>query len=131
MTYDPHAHADELGLEVRYHPLRTCFGLYVADESLILLRPKMRAAVERSVLAHEIAHHLLGHTSAQPGVWGLKQEHAADRWAATALIDDRRLRDLARATPDRARWAIELGVSGDLLDVYLKIAVAAQHARAA
>lgn len=121
--YDPHAHADELGLTVQHYPLRTCQGLYVPEERLILVRPRLRAAVERSIVAHEIGHHLLGHNTAQPGVWGIKQERHADLYAARALINPDRLRDLARATPDKGRWAIELGVSGDLLDTYLTTAL--------
>jgi len=117
--YDPHQHAEELGLEVRYYPLKTCVGLYRADENAILIRPGLRAAVERSVLAHEIAHHLLGHSTPRVGAWARKQEIAADRMAAQALINPRELRDIARTTPDRGRWAVELGVSGDLLTAFL------------
>lgn len=119
MTYDPQEHSEALGFRWEYYPLRTCFGLLVPEERLILLRPRMRASVERCVHTHENMHWVLGHTSAAPGVWGAKQERAADRAAARLLISHEALRDVARTTPDKGRWAVELGVTGDILNAYL------------
>lgn len=124
-TYDPHQHAHELGLQLAYQPLRTAWGLYVPDHSLIILRPRMRATTERCVLAHEIGHHLHGDRPRED-LWSERQERRADEYAARQLIDRKRLREAALLSPDPGQWALELGVTGDILTAYL-----ARYARAA
>lgn len=121
LTYDPHEHADQLGLTIAYQPLRTGYGLYVPGRDLILLRPRLKVAVERSVLAHEVAHHLHEHRRAS-GMWTLRQERQADLTAAKNLIDPKRLRSVQLGTPDPAEWCRELQVTGDLLLAYLRTA---------
>lgn len=119
--YDPHEHADRLGLTIVYQPLRTGFGLYVPGRDLIMLRPRLKVATERSVLAHEIAHHLHAHRKTT-GVWSLRQERQADLTAARNLIPPDRLRDVQLFSPDPAEWCRELGVTRDLLLAYIRAA---------
>ena len=117
--YDPFAHAARLGLRVEYQSLRTDFGLYVPGRDLILLRPRMRVATERSVLAHEILHHL--HQDRQvAGVYSLRQERRADEGAAENLIDLARWKEVTSWSRDPAEWAVELRVTGDILLAYLR-----------
>jgi Zn-dependent peptidase ImmA (M78 family) len=115
-TYDPHQHAEEMGIRVAYRQLRTGNGLWIPDHRLILLQPKMRVIHERSVLAHEVAHATLGHRDDRP-----KHEVLADRLAAENLIDHGELVDLLAWTEDTAKVCLELGVSTKLLRVYLNV----------
>ena len=115
-TYDPHEHAEQLGIDVVYDRLRTAHGLWVPDFNTIILQPRMRAIQERSVLAHEIAHASLGHRDARP-----KHEVVADRFAAENLIDAERFDELVTWAPDAARLSLELGVTTKLMRVYLNV----------
>lgn len=118
-AYDPHEHADELGLVVEYQNLRTNFGLYIPSSGLILLRKRMKAATERSVLAHEVQHHVHGHRRTA-GVWALRQERVADAAAARALISPDKFQEAIAWSKDPREWAIDLQVTGDIVVAYLK-----------
>lgn len=120
-TYDPHEHADLLGITISYQNLRTGYGLYVPGRNLVLLRPRLKVAVERSVLSHELAHHLHAHRKVT-GLWSIRQERQADLTAARNLIDPERLHDLQLWTSDPAEWCRELQVTGDMLLAYLRVA---------
>lgn len=113
--YDPFEHADRLGITVSYGRVRSAFGLWLPTERTILLKPRMRVVLERSVLAHELGHAVLGHPDDRP-----RFEFAADKYAARRLIQHDHLRDLARQTPDHAMWAAELQVTPHLLSIYLR-----------
>lgn len=118
--YDPHEHAEQLGLHVEYQRLNTAFGLYVAGRDLVLLRPRMKAATERSVLAHEILHHL--HSDRRVGgVWDIRQERRADQGAALNLITPEQWRDVTSWSSDPREWAIELRVTGEILLAYMNL----------
>lgn len=117
-VYDPHEHADQLGLTVAYQHLRVNCGMYIPGRQIILLRRGMRVATERSVLAHEIAHHLADDRRTD-GVWSLRQERRADLSASRRLIPADRLRQLAQWSGDPREWAIDLQVTGDILLAYL------------
>ncbi len=118
--YDPFAHAVDLGLRVEYQTLRTSHGLYVPGREMILLRPRMRAATERSVLAHEILHHL--HRDRRTdGVYSLRQERRADEGAALNLITEDRWQDVTSWSRDPEEWAIELRVTADILLAWMRI----------
>lgn len=117
--YDPYEHAERLGLTIEHQQLRTGYGLYIPQSSLILLRPRMKVATERSVLAHEIQHHLQAHRRVT-GLWSVRQERAADRGAALELILPHRLEEVQSWSSDPREWAIELGVTGDILLAYLR-----------
>ena len=92
-------------------------SLGVTDGKRIWLRRGLPRAVERSTLAHELAHILLGHTSCQDG----RGEAKADRLAVRLLVSlgevERELRrcDSVEALADSlgvdmrmARTAVEL-----------------------
>lgn len=78
---DPYQLAEALEIPVMYtHRLTGSLG--VTDGKRIWLRRGLTRAVERSTLAHELAHILLGHTSCQDG----RGEARADRLAARLLV---------------------------------------------
>ena len=114
--YDPYAHAAELGIEVIHRPLRTMNGKWYPQHNTIVIREGLRAVIDRSVLAHEIGHALLGHFDDRP-----KHEMQADRVAAENLISIDELRRVGRWAPHPNIIARELGVSGQLLRVYLNV----------
>lgn len=113
---DPYQLAEALGVPVLY--TRGLTGsLGVTDGKGVWLRRGMTQPVERSTLAHELAHVLLGHTSCQDG----RGEARADRLAVRLLVSlgevERELRrcgsieDLAEALGvdvRMARSAVEL-----------------------
>lgn len=115
-TYVPRDHAAELGVPIIDYPLRADFGRYVPQLGAILIKPRMRAALERSVIAHELVH--AERQECQTGVplLDLRMERNADRVASLRLIDEDELLDLMRWSTDPGRWAIELGVTADLLE---------------
>ncbi len=77
--------ADELGLHViEAHGSHT--GGYRPHERTIRLRPGMRRRIARSVLAHELAHHILEHRPTEFGPIHKRQERHANEWAARHLI---------------------------------------------
>ncbi|WP_413600803.1 ImmA/IrrE family metallo-endopeptidase [Curtobacterium sp. Curtsp57] len=114
--YDPRSHAAELGVPIVEYPLRADLGRYIPALRTILIRPRMRAALERSVLAHEIVHAERNECQTGVPLLDLRMERNADTTASLRLIEEDRLVDLMRWTPDPGRWAIELGVTADLLE---------------
>lgn len=114
-AYDPHEHAERLGIDVIYGRLLTCNGLWIPDHRTIMLRPGMRALLERTVLAHEMGHVCLGHRDDSP-----KHERQADRFAARHLINGDHLERVALFSPDPAQWCVELEVTPHILDIYLR-----------
>ncbi len=113
--YDPYEHADRLGLNVVTGRVRSANGLWVPQERTIILRRGMRRLLERSVLAHEIGHAVLGHADDRP-----RYEWQADVFAARRLIHPERLAEVARITPDQGQWCVELDVTPHLLTTYFK-----------
>ncbi len=77
--------AADLGLHVVEHNGDHVSG-YWPDEMIIRLSPGMSARTTRSVLCHEIAHHVLGHRPTRFGPVRRRQEDEANEWAATHLI---------------------------------------------
>lgn len=112
--YDPYEHAEALGITVIHRNIRTENGRWYPQHNLIVIREGLRRVHDRSALAHEIAHALLGHHDDRP-----KHEVQADRLAAENLIDLDECRELMKWTPDCARLARELDVSTRLARVFL------------
>ena len=77
---DPYPLAEALGVPVLY-TRRLTGSLGVTDGKRVWLRRGLTRAVERSTLAHELAHILLGHTTCQDG----RGEARADRLAVRLL----------------------------------------------
>jgi len=113
--YDPFAHADALGITVRFGRLRTANGLWLPDHRSIIIKEGMRAVHTRVALTHEIGHADLGHEDDRP-----KHERQADRYAARRLVDPVRFRELATWTSDSYRIAHELGVTQRILAAYVQ-----------
>lgn len=78
--------ARELGLDVVERRGKHLGG-YHARSRTIRLDPNMPRRVARSVLAHEIAHHVFGDEPSFHGPVRAKQERRANEWAALYLID--------------------------------------------
>lgn len=78
---DPYQLAEALGVPVQY-TRRLTGSLGVTDGKRIWLRRGLTQPVERSTLAHELAHILLGHTACQDG----RGEARADRLAVRLLV---------------------------------------------
>lgn len=74
--------ADLLGVTIIRSPLKRTRGLWIWDHRMIVLRTDLTPVQERSTLAHELAHAVLGHRESTA-----INEWQADRFAATHLID--------------------------------------------
>jgi Zn-dependent peptidase ImmA (M78 family) len=112
-AYDPFAHADALGLQVIFRPIRTANELWMPEYSTIVIKSGMRAVHQRNALAHGIGHAALAHVDDRP-----KHEHQADRFASLYLIDPAEFAAIARWTDDLDKIASELGVTRRLLEAY-------------
>lgn len=122
--YDPHQHAEELGVHIIYQPPGNGLtGLYIGQRNgrpTVLLKPGMSAREERSTLAHELVHVEHDDLPTLDHTWHARRERRCNRVAAGRLIEREALLQLASAYEDRGMWAIELGVSGFILDAYLE-----------
>jgi len=79
--------AEELGLVVVEQRGRgSDRSCYSPEARTIRLTPRMSGRTARSVLAHEIAHHVLGHQPTPYGPLRARQERGANEWAARHLI---------------------------------------------
>lgn len=92
---------------------------YWPDERTIRIPPGMAARIVRSVLAHEIGHHVLGHRPALHGPIRARQERAANEWAASRLISPETYADAERLREGHTgAMAFDLQVSDELVVVY-------------
>lgn len=78
--------ADNLGLTVIEKRVAHTSG-YRHGDRRVFLTPRMPRRASRSVLAHEIAHHILGHRPTEFGPVRSRQEREANEWAARHLIN--------------------------------------------
>lgn len=115
--YDPFAHAEQLGVRIRYDDRLPPgeLGAWVSVTRTIHLRPDLTALLTRCTLAHELGHAVHDHRGRSAA-----QERAADRFAIEHLVTLDAVVDQVRASPDPGRWALELGVTHRLLQVYLE-----------
>ncbi|MEJ6554071.1 ImmA/IrrE family metallo-endopeptidase [Microbacterium esteraromaticum] len=111
--------AEVLGVAIEYEPLAHRDGEYRHDLKLIRLREGMTLRMERSILAHELAHAVFGDAPSAYGPVNAKQERRADEWAALRLINVEAYRDAEQ------RWdghvgamAYDLGVISRLVETY-------------
>lgn len=114
-AYDPFPHVARLGIQIIDRPL-SVNGYWVPERRVILLNTKLATWHRRQVCTHEIGHAVLGHRGCGHPV----QERQANRWAYRKLIDHDVVRDLAAMTPDAGVWALELGVTEDLLELWMR-----------
>lgn len=117
-AYEPEVHLEKMGVALEEYPLRSAAGLYIDEQQLVLVRPRLRKIHRRSVLAHEAAHAEAKHCNS--GLLTPKLERYADLIAARRLIDPEHLSDLQLWRDDPGEWCLELGVTPHLLEVYLK-----------
>lgn len=110
--------AEELGLSVVERRGIHRSG-YAPGDDTIQLTPGMRGRVLRSVMMHEIGHHILGHLPTDFGPIRNRQEAAANAWAARELITPE-----AYASAEHSRdghvtgIAVDLQVSDELVLAY-------------
>lgn len=113
-VYDPHAHAEKMGVRIIYHPLRASKGIWVPDKRIILCRPNLRPFVERAVLAHECVH--AEHND--PAGHHPRNEARANLIAAQRLIDPREWSELTRVYSDYDHICLELGITREQFMAY-------------
>lgn len=110
--------AEELGLEVIEKRGPHTSG-YRPHERVIRLTPGMSRRAARSVLAHEIAHHVLEHRPTDFGPIRARQERQANEWAARHLIDHDTYIEVERLRDGHlASMAHDLDVAPELVTVY-------------
>lgn len=110
--------ADDLGLTVVEHHGEHTSGYY-PGERFVRLTPGMPRRVSRSVLAHEIGHHVLGHQPTDIRVVRVRQEQSAQEWAARRLIAPRLYIEAERLREGHVpSIAFDLNVSDELVLVY-------------
>lgn len=114
-------YADELGITVIERRGGKPGG-YHAGTRTIRLHPGMSRRVARSVLAHEIAHHVFGDTPTPYGPARAKQERRANEWAALRLITtDAYAAAEAHHHGHLGSMAYELSVSLEILEAYRSV----------
>lgn len=92
---------------------------YDPGERAIYLSPGMKGRVLRSVLAHEIGHHVLGHHPTHIELLRRRQETAANVWAARMLITPGAYADAEYQRDGHVpSMAVDLDVSDELVLVY-------------
>lgn len=119
MTLETIAHS--LGVSIRYTDLSLVHrdGQYDHYKQIIWLQRGMSARLERSVLAHEVAHAINGDVPSVYRAVNLKQEALADEWAAHHLITLDAYRDAEAAHNGHAgAIAQELNVVTSLVHAF-------------
>lgn len=112
---DPYLLAEIMGTPVSY--TRELTGaLGATDGRHIWIRSGLRPSVEKSTLAHELAHILLGHSSCQDG----RGELRADRLATRLLIDPIELEAAISTCGSILEMSDVLGLDVDLVACGLK-----------
>ena len=83
------------------------------------MRPGLSARVARSVLAHELGHHALGHRPTRRLAARARQERSANEWAASRLISPAAYAEAERLREGHVGGiAFDLHVSDELVVVY-------------
>lgn len=110
--------AEEHGVRVveRAGPAR---GGFDPTTRTIRIQPGMSARTTRSVLAHELAHAVLGHAPTTAPALRQQQERQADEWAARLLITPHAYAQAEEVRgPHLASLAFELDVTIELVVAY-------------
>jgi IrrE N-terminal-like domain len=123
-TFDLVGLIRQLEIEVRFEEIvgngREGLSLARTGQEIIVVDPSERSAAgRRFTLAHELGHHLLGHTDARDARWeirqgvpGTKEETEANAFAAELLMPTRLFRSDARGR------ATTFEALGDLAGMY-------------
>lgn len=122
-TYDPDAHAAELGIRI----IDACLPagtLALWDEATrtILASPGLLHRQRRCVLAHELAHAVNGDTHVPiDTIAALKRERKADQIAASWLLTPDAVATALAVSPDSlSAAAAELEVTDRILEAWLR-----------
>ncbi|MFB7630665.1 ImmA/IrrE family metallo-endopeptidase [Streptomyces sp. NPDC056149] len=124
--YSPWDAAEELGLHIRYGPLRDSWAWWVPSRSLIIVANQLTEVEERCALAHEVEHARrnddeCGHNTALASLCARRQEARADEAAARKLIPVVDLEAVLRWATSPEEAAQELSVTEHMLRVRLRI----------
>jgi len=111
---------EENGLRLVERSGRT-HGGYEPRTATIRVAPGLSLRATCSVLAHEIAHAVLGHTPTADATARARQERRADEWAARLLITP-----AAYAAAEQLRGAHPASLAFEL-DVTIEIVIAYQR----
>ncbi|WEB41537.1 ImmA/IrrE family metallo-endopeptidase [Streptomyces yunnanensis] len=124
--YSPWEAAEEMGLHIRYAPLRDSWAWWVPSRCLIIVADQLTHVEERCALAHEIEHARsnddeCSHSTALGRLCARRQEIRADEGAARKLIPVVDLEAVLRWATSPEEAAQELNVTEHMLRVRLRI----------
>ncbi|KAA0959517.1 ImmA/IrrE family metallo-endopeptidase [Microbacterium sp. ANT_H45B] len=98
------------------------YGGYEPTTATIRVAPGLTARATCSVLAHELAHAVLGHTPTADAELRARQERRADEWAARLLITAPAYAEAERLRGTHlASMAFELGVTVEIVAAYRRL----------
>lgn len=114
-NWSPYEHAEQHGIRVEHAAhLGGHLGRWYPRSGTIVLLDGLPALQERSVLAHELGHAMLGHTTSSA-----KRERQADRWAARHLIRYEHFDRTRRYADDPSQWCVDLLVTPRILKAWI------------
>lgn len=116
--------AEMLGVTIEYANLDHLErdGDYHHRTQTIRLQHGMTWRLERSVLAHELAHAVFQDVPSMFGPENAKMERRADEWAALRLIDPVHYREVEQRCDGHPKClAQELGVIEDIVTAYQRV----------
>ena len=112
---------EENGLHLVERSGRT-YGGYEPRTATIRLNPGLSLRATCSVLAHELAHAVLGHITTADDAVRERQERRADEWAARLLIAPAAYAAAEQARgPHPASLAFDLGVTIEIVIAYQRL----------
>lgn len=112
---------EENGLHLIERSGRT-YGGYEPQTATIRVTPGLTSRVTCSVVAHELAHAMLGHTPTADAAARGCQERRADEWAARLLITPAAYAAAEQARgPHPASLAFDLGVTIEIVLAYQRL----------
>ncbi|WP_082478074.1 ImmA/IrrE family metallo-endopeptidase [Microbacterium sp. Leaf320] len=112
---------EENGLHLVERSGRT-YGGYEPRTATIRVTPGLSLRATCSVLAHELAHAMLGHTATADAAARDRQERRADEWAARLLITPAAYAAAEQARgPHPASLAFDLGVTVEIVIAYQRL----------
>ncbi len=121
--------AETNGITIEYAPLKHRDGEYRHDLKRIRLREGMNYRLERSTLAHELAHAAFGDQPSKFGPVTAKQERRADEWAAWQLITLSTYREAEQLHNGHIpSMAHELGVISRLVEAAQRLLLRTENA---
>jgi hypothetical protein len=112
--YSPWVHAKQIGVQILHRPFRDQRSVWMPSHHTIVVRSGLSYTTEREVLSHALGHAELGHTQVSA-----EDECDADLFALTNLVNPREFDHATRDTMDLARISTLLGITTQLLKLYL------------